>query len=89
MKIKNDQRGVVGIALLSLVLVATIVGAGYYVYQARTSDNSTVSTSTNGEVKSKTPKEVKADADAAAADAAGREAEMEDLVDISVSNNDF
>mgnify|MGYP000916720988 CR=1 FL=1 len=87
-KLANDQRGIVGIALLSLVLVATIVGAGFYVYQARTTDTVSSST-TSGETKSKTPKEVKADADAAAADTAGRAAEMEDPDDIGVDNSDF
>lgn len=87
--IKNDQRGIVGIALLGLVLVATIVGAGFYVYQARMGENTSVDTSATGGVKPKPAKEVKADADAAAADSAARAAEMEDLNDIGVSNSDF
>lgn len=83
----KDQRGIVGIALLGFVLVATIVGAGFYVYNARTSTS--VDTSTTGGVKPKPAKEVKDDADAAAADSAARAAEMEDLSDIGATNSDF
>lgn len=86
--IKNDQRGIVGIALLGLVLVATIVGAGFYVYQARSGETTTVDSSGSG-VKPKPAKEIKADADAAAADSAARAAEAEDLNDIGVSDKDF
>ena len=85
--LKNDERGIVGIALLGLVLVATIVGAGFYVYQAR-SDQTTSVDSGSG-VKPKPAKEIKADADAAAADSAARAAESEDLNDIGVSDKDF
>jgi hypothetical protein len=86
--IKDDQRGIVGIALLGLVLAATIVGAGFYVYNARSTGTS-VDAATTGGVKPKPAKEVKADADAAAADSAARAAEMEDLNDVGVTNNDF
>ncbi len=85
--IKNE-RGIVGIALLGFVLVATIVGAGFYVYNARSEQTTSVDSGGSG-VKPKPAKEIKADADAAAADSAARAAESEDLNDIGVSDKDF
>lgn len=88
----KNQNGIVGIVLLAAVLVATIVDAGYYVYQVRSGESTAVTDSSQGSgatVKAKTPIEIKEDADAAAADTAGRAAEMEKLNDIGVDDEEF
>lgn len=85
----NDQRGVVGLVILALVLVITVGAAAFYVYNVRTGKSEPVTASSSAKQAATVPKEVKADPDAAAAEQEGAAADQEDLSDLDVSASDL
>jgi hypothetical protein len=79
---------VIGLVALALVVVIVIAVAGYYVYQVRSGQGSVVATPLSLK-KNSTPKEVVKDADASAADVAGKDADNENLDDLNLSESDL
>ena len=82
----RNERGVVGLIVLAIVLVIAIGSAGYYVYQVRSGNSEPVSTAISHK---SVPKEITQDKDANAAEQAGAAADKENFNDVTVSDADL